>query len=140
MSIFRLHTKSKKTPTFEVPTSPVEYPDGIAVVTESGKYYLKNGRKYKVRSEAAFKSWSFPVVARSSDAAISEYKPSLRSLGFRDGTVIRDIFNQELYVISAGTRVKITSPEAADRLNLDTSNIPYVSHEDVVFHKFGGSI
>lgn len=140
MSLFGLGRKAKEAPSFKVPDSPVKYPDGMAVVTESGKFYLKNGRKYKIKSEAAFKSWSFPVVAQSSDAAISKYRPSLRPLGFRDGTVVRDIFNQELYIIAGGLRVRIDTPEALEILNLDDSKVPYASHEDVVFHREGGSI
>lgn len=135
MSLFKRKPKSVSP---VVPTTPVEYPDGVCVVTESGRYYIKNGRKYRIKSNAVFKSWSFPLVVPSSEVAISKYKPSLRPLGFRDGTVIRDIFNLELFIIAGGSRVKITSPESAERLGLDTEKVPYASHEDVVFHKEGG--
>lgn len=117
-----------------MPTGPVDYPDGTCVVTESGRYYLKNGRKYRVKSDSVFKSWSFPLVCESTDEAISKYKPSLRPLGFRDGTVIRDIFNLELYVITGGKRQRISSPEQLRLLGLEGKEIPYASHEDVMFH------
>ena len=124
----------------EAPNSPYKYPDGVCVVTESGRYYLKGSTKYKIKSQSVFNSWAFPTVIDSSDVAISEYKPSLRRLGFRDGTVIRDIYDQRLYIISASARVAITTPEAYRALGIDESRIRYASHEDVVFHKEGGSI
>lgn len=118
-----------------LPTAPVNYPSGVCVETESGRYYIKGGRKYLIRSQQVFDSWSFPLVVKSTDAAISHFKRSLRPLGFRDGTVIRDIFNLELYVISEGKRVRITGSQMYEDLGLWGHNIPYVSHEDVMFHR-----
>lgn len=137
MSWFKRKVKEIKA---EVPTSPYDYPSGVCVKTESGLYYLKNKTKYRIKSDKVFKSWKFPVVIDSSDHAISHYRPSLRRLGFRDGTIVRDIYDQRLYIISNSERVSITTPEAYAVLAIDDSVIPYVSHEDVVFHKEGGSI
>ena len=134
MSIFK-----RKPPVHEqkVPVSPVVYPSGTCVETESGRYYIKGNRRYRIKSEAVFKSWSFPLVCKSTDAAIANYKPSLRPLGFRDGTVIRDIFNLELFVISDGKRIKLTDPDMLEFLGLDNAKIPYASHEEVISHSEG---
>lgn len=120
-----------------VPAGPFTYPSGTCVITESGRYYLKGNKKYKIKSDAVFKSWNFPLVIKSSDAAISGYTPSLRRLGFRDGTVLRDIYDTSLYVVSDAKRVPINTVEMYEALGIEEKSIPYVSHEDVVFHPEG---
>lgn len=135
MSLFR---RKKQTPIQPIPPEvPFKYPSGVCVETESGRYYLKGNRKYKIKSDLVFKSWSFPVVIKSSDVAISKYTNSLRRLGFRDGSILRDIYNGELFIISEGERIKITTVEMYEALGINESKVPYVSHEDVVFHKEG---
>lgn len=131
MTLFR----RRKVSNYQPPEEPTRYPDGVCVVTESGRYYLKGVTKYKIKSDTVFKSWDFPVVLESTDAAISQYQPSLRRLGFRDGTLIRDIYDQRLYIIADGLRVPVTSVDMYKLLDIDNRKIPYVSHEDVIFHK-----
>lgn len=120
------------------PQSPVKYPNGVCVRTETGEYYLHGGKKYKIKSANVFKSWNFPTVLDSTDAAISAYPNSLRRLGFRDGTLVRDIYDTNLYIISEGKRIPVKTVELYDLLNVDNAKIPYVSHEDVIFHEEGG--
>lgn len=129
----------KRKPAFvqEVPDVPVVYPSGVCVETESGRYYLKGNKRYVVKSESVFKSWNFPVVCKSSDVAISKYQKSLRPLGFRDGSVVRDIFNGELFIISGTKKVKITDTKMYDYLGLEDLKIPYVSHEEIGLHPDG---
>lgn len=135
----RLFSK-RKASTVVPPKEPFKYPSGIVVTTESGQYYLKGLVKYRIRSKPIFKSWGFPLVVESTDAAISNYRPSLKRLGFRDGTIIRDIYDGRLYIIADSKRVQISSVEAYEALGIEGLPDNYVSHEDVLFHSDGGEI
>lgn len=135
----RLFSK-KKAPKVVPPQGPFKYPSGTVVNTESGQYYLKGLVKYKIKSRSVFNSWNFPLVVDSTDEAISKYRPSLKRLGFRDGTIIRDIYDGRLYVIANSKRVQISSVEAGEALGIEGLPNNYVSHEDVLFHSDGGEI
>lgn len=137
MSIFK-RRKPAREPV--IPEGPVEYPQGTCVETESGKYLINGGKRFRIKHDAIFKSWNFPLVVKSTDKAIAHYPSSLRPLPFRDGTVVRDIYNLELFVFSGGKRIKIVSVEMFEHLGLEDSKIPMVSHEIVRAHPEGGTI
>lgn len=116
-------------------TSPTNFPSGLAVKTETGIYWIKDGKKFKLISDKAAKSWSFTTV-NAADSAIKNFKLAGK-LGFRDGTLIKDISDGKLYLISQNKRRHITDPEVFVRYGLDRSNLIEVSKTDAAMHDEG---
>ena len=66
----------------ELPREPVEYPSGICVKTERGAYLInKDGKRYRIPTQAILDSWNFPFVVDSSEAAVSEYPVAVLKIG-----------------------------------------------------------
>ena len=125
--------RSKKTP-----KSPTEYPTGTVVHTESGWYYINGKFKHKFLNRRVMESWNFRVV-ESSDVAISKYFKA-KALGFRDGTLIRDISDGKIYLIAGKQRRTLASEEAFERLGLSHKDAQWVSVKEVELHEKGDDI
>jgi len=61
-------------------------------------------------------------------------------LGFRDGTLIKDISDGKIYLISQNKRRHITSPDVFDNFGLDRSKIVEVSSDEVAMHLLGENL
>jgi hypothetical protein len=117
------------------PNSPVTYPDGVAVEVEDNTYYVKSGKLYRLYSFRVIDSWRFtPLIG--SNASIANYKVA-GSLGFRDGTLVRDISSARLYLIAGNKRRLITSPDVFEVLGLNRSGLIDVSEAEINLHDEG---
>lgn len=116
-------------------TSQTNFPSGIAVKTNTGTYWIKDGKKYKLISERAAKSWSF-VQANAADSAISHIKLAGK-LGFRDGTLIKNISDGKLYLISQNKKRHIKDPDIFIKYGLDRSKLIEVSESESNAHDLG---
>ena len=94
-------------------TSPTNFPSGLAVKTDKGTYWIKDGKRFKLISDRATKSWSFPTV-NATESAISSMKIAGK-LGFRDGTLIKNIADGKLYLISQNKRRHIVDPDTFEK-------------------------
>lgn len=118
------------------PSTPTKYPSGTCVVTELGRFYISNDYRHKIPTDRIFESWSFPLVVETTEAALAKY-PILKSLGFRDGTLIKDISTGKMYVISKSLRRLIADPDVLSRLDRDESQVLLASQKEVLLHKEG---
>lgn len=116
-------------------TEPVNYPSGVAVGTENGVYFIKGKTKFKVASDRVLDSWSFDVLPGST-ASVSKLKYG-GLLGFRSGTLIRNIADNRLYLISDNKRRHIRSPDVFERYGFDETSVILVSEEEVNLHDEG---
>ena len=107
-------------------------PNGLIAHTPKGYFYVKGKKRFKFVSDRARISWSLPVVETLEEnlAGIVVFG----SLGFRDGTLIRDISDNRLYLISDNKRRHITNPDVLLWLK---SSIIEVSHNEVLAHDEG---
>lgn len=131
------------TPTIrnDLPTAPVVYPAGTAVVTETAKYLInKDGKKYRIQSDAIFHSWRFPLVVTTSDIAVSKYPTAVTKLGFRDGTLLNNIADGKLYLVSDNKLRHITSPEVLTRLQRKQDRAVVVSQDDINIMRIGETL
>lgn len=100
-----------------IPTGPVEYPSGICVKSEKGVYLInKDGKRYRILTQAILDSWNFPLVVNTSEAALSKYPVAVTKLVFRDGSLLNNIADGKLYLVSGGVLRHITSPAVLERL------------------------
>lgn len=132
--MFLFQNKHKSLP--PKPSLPTKYPSGTCVVTELGRFYISNDYRHRIPTDRIFESWSFPLVVETTEAALSKY-PVLKSLGFRDGTLIKDITDSKIYVISKSLRRLIADPDVLSRLGKDETQVLLASQKEVLLHKEG---
>jgi hypothetical protein len=119
-------------------TSPTNFPSGIAVKTNSGTYWIKDGKRYKVISKRAADSWRFTTV-EATDESMSHIKIAGK-LGFRDGTLIKNIADGKLYLISQNKRRHIVDPDIYTKYGLDKGSTIEVSDIECNIHELGENI
>jgi len=133
----KLFTK-KKTGVDRV-TTRVTYPAGVAIDTEGGVYFiLKSGARVKCFSQRVVDSWRFDLVPGSL-ASVAGH-PYQGNLGFRDGTLINNIADGKIYLISGQLRRHVTSPDVFVKLGLDRAAVIEVSDEETNLHKEGAPL
>lgn len=128
----RLLKTTKPTLTISQPTN---FPSGIAVKTDKATYWIKDGKRYKLISDRAAKSWSFTTV-NATEAALSKTK-LVGKLGFRDGTLIKNIADGKMYLISQNKRIHISDPDFFNKYGFDRSSMIEVSDEEANMHDLG---
>lgn len=116
-------------------TSPTNFPSGIAVKTESATYWIKDGKRYKLISSRAEESWSFTTV-HASESALSGIRMAGK-LGFRDGSIIKNIADGRIYLVSQNKLRHIVDPDSFTKYGLDRSKILEVSETEIAAHDLG---
>ncbi len=130
-----LRKKQSKSIQTHLVTQPTNFPSGLAVKTDSASYWIKDGKRFKLISDRAEKSWSFTTVY-ATEKAVAHMK-IVGKLGFRDGTLIKNIADGRMYLISQNKRRHIVSPDSFDIYGLDRSNIIEVSEMEASMHDLG---
>jgi hypothetical protein len=133
-----LWKKIRKKNPVQILTNPVLLPSGLAVKTNTGVYWIKDGKRFKLISDRAAKSWSFPTVF-ATDQAISGMK-LVGKLGFRDGTLIKNIADGKIYLISQNKRRHIVNPDTFAKYGLNRSNIVEISDSETNMHDLGENL
>ena len=116
-------------------TSPTIFPSGIAVKTDKGIYWIKDGKRFKLISDRAAKSWMFTTIL-ATESALSGMKLAGK-LGFRDGTLIKNIADGKLYLISQNKKRHIVDPDTFNKYGLDRSQVIEVSAFETSMHELG---
>lgn len=119
-------------------TLPTNFPSGLAVKTDKATYWIKDGKRFKLISDRAALSWLFTTID-ATEESVSGMK-IVGKLGFRDGTLIKDISNGKMYLISQNKRRHIVSPDSFDRYGLDRSKIIEVSALESEMHDLGENL
>lgn len=128
----------KTTKNISIISSPTNFPSGLAVKTDKATYWIKDGKRYKIISDRAVESWSFTTV-NATETALSKIK-LVGKLGFRDGTLIKNISDGKMYLISQNKRRHITSPDVFNDFGLNRSSVIEVSEEEVNMHELGENL
>ena len=119
-------------------SQPTNFPSGIAVKTNDATYWIKDGKRYKLISDRAALSWLFTTV-NATESALSGIK-LVGKLGFRDGTLIKNIADGKIYLISQNKRRHIVDPDIFIKYGLDRSNIVEVSDLEINMHDLGENL
>jgi hypothetical protein len=115
--------------------SATNFPSGLAVKTETATYWIKDSKRFKLISERAEASWSFPTV-HATESALVNIKVAGK-LGFRDGTLIKNIADGKMYLVSQNKRRQIVDPDSFNKYGLDRSNVIEVSESECDMHDLG---
>jgi len=116
-------------------TSPTNFPSGIAVKTDKDTYWIKDGKRYRLISERAATSWSFTTV-NASETALTGFKIAGK-LGFRDGTLIKNVADGKIYLVSQNKLRHIVDPDSFIKYGLDRSKMIEVSETEISAHDLG---
>ena len=128
----------KNTKSTLIVSQPTNFPSGLAVKTDKGTYWIKDGKRYKLISDRAAQSWCFTTV-NATEAALSGIK-LVGKLGFRDGTLIKNIADGKMYLVSQNKLRHIVDPDIFDRYGLDRSNLVEVSDTEIKAHDIGETL
>lgn len=119
-------------------TSPTNFPSGIAVKTDKAIYWVKDGKRYRLISDRAAKSWSFTTVNATEEAVVG--MKVVGKLGFRDGSLIKNIADGKMYLISQNKKRHIVDPDSFNRFGLDRKLIIEVSEAEAEMHQIGENL
>ena len=128
----------KKKPQTKTVIDPTVFPSGIAVKTESATYWIKDSKRFKLISDRAAKSWCFTTV-NATEKAVQGMRLAGK-LGFRDGTLIKNIADGKMYLVSQNKRRHIVDPDSFDRYGLDRSKVIEVSELEAAAHDLGENL
>jgi hypothetical protein len=103
--------------------------------TEKGYFYVKGEKRFRFISDRARDSWNLRIVP-TSELAMTNIKV-VGIVGFRDGTLIRDISNGKIYLIVDNKRSLITDPDDLKSLGFKKQDIILVSKKEADFQKEG---
>lgn len=118
-----------------LPEIPLSYPSDVFVETESGVYYIKGKNKFRLFSDRVLDSWQVDVL-QGTDASVSKFK-NVGVLGFRNGTLVRNIADGRYYLISENKRRHIVSPDVFDYYGFDITYAMTVSQAEIDLHEEG---
>ena len=128
----------KNTKNISIISQPTNFPSGIAVQTDKATYWIKDGKRYKLISDRAAQSWCFTTV-KATEAALSGIK-LVGKLGFRDGTLIKNIADGKMYLISQNKKRHVVDPDSFIRYGLNRSSIIEVSDMEANAHDIGENL
>lgn len=119
-------------------TSPTNFPSGLAVKTEKNTYWIKDNKRFKLISDRAADSWKFTTI-NATESAVLHIK-LVGKLGFRDGSLIKNIADGKMYLISQNKRRHIVSPDIFNKYGLDRNSMIEVSDTEVNMHDLGDNL
>lgn len=90
-------------------------PSGLIAHTEKGYFYVKGNKRFKFISDRAMNSWSLPIVD-TKELMMSEY-PISGVIGFRDGSLLKDISDGKIYLVSDNKRRHVVEPDVLEWIN-----------------------
>lgn len=136
--LFRKKAQEEAEKPLSVPLVPLKYPSGITVQIDDEYYYVKSKSLYKFISKRAADSWATPV-AQGNYVNISDY-PIAGLMGFRDGTLIKNVSDGKIYLVSGSKRRLVTDPDVVDWYGLNLDNVILVSDKEASAHSDGDDI
>lgn len=110
-------------------------PSGMIAKTEKGYFYVKGEKRFKFISDRARDSWGLRVI-ETSEQTMSSHKV-VGIVGFRDGTLIKDISNGKIYLIVDNKKSLVVDPDDLRLLGFKKQDIILVSKKEADFQKEG---
>ena len=107
-------------------------PSGLIGLNAGSFYYVKGNKRFKFVSERAMRSWNLPVL--KIDATFLNKLTSGGTLGFRDGSLVKDISDGKIYLISDSKRRHVVDPDVLKWIDTD---IIEAGQKEVLIHQEG---
>ena len=110
-------------------------PSGLIAQTEKGYFYIKGNKKFKFVSERAMLSWCLPTV-KTNDQLLAKLILA-GTLGFRDGSLVKDVSDGKMYLISDSKRRHIINPDVLEWINTDMIG---AGQKEILIHEEGENL
>jgi len=123
----------KKSPN-KIVYNPV-VPSGLIALTEKGHFYVKGKKRFRFISDRAMLSWSLPIV-KTKESIMASY-PASGVLGFRDGSLVQDISDGKIYLISDNKRRHVIEPNVLEWIE---SEVIKAGQKEIAVHEEGEPI
>lgn len=136
MKMFNKNTSKK---TIYIQKEKTHFPSGMCVRAEQFSYLIKGNIRYKINTPRVLASWKFLQIAEATEEALEDYKVA-GTLGFRDGTVIKDISTAKMYFISDTKKRLIVSPDVFLRFGISKDSAVDVSSQECALHLEGDEL
>lgn len=111
---------------------PVAWPNGIAVKIDGVYWYIKGDTRLRIISERALRTWGLHV-SDGTNASAAAFREA-GTLGFRDGSLIKDISDGKIYLIASSKKRHITDPDVLEILGYP---VVEVSRAEAAIHPNG---
>jgi len=79
-------------------------------------------------------------VVDATEAALAKHPVGLTKVGFRDGTLLNNIADGRLYLVSSGVMRHVVDPAVLDRLGINHLMARVVSDDEIKMMKQGEPI
>ena len=110
-------------------------PSGLIAHTSQGYFYIKGEKKFKFVSDNAMLSWNLPIIETTVET-LSKYA-SAGILGYRDGSLVKDISDGKIYLISDSKRRHVVNPDVLEWID---SAIIDAGQKEILVHQEGEPI
>jgi hypothetical protein len=127
--------RRKQTKTEHRVTSP---PNGSFLFDGEDTWLVKSGKLYQLHSARAADSWSANPIKIPAGWVNTMGLTIAGTVGFRDGSLIKDIVSGKIYLVSDSRTRLVVSPNVLDILGRD--RIIEVGPDEVGIHKEGEDI
>ena len=107
-------------------------PSGLIGLNAGSFYYVKGNKRFKFVSEKAMRSWNLPIL--KIDATFLNKLTPGGTLGFRDGSLVKDISDGKIYLISDSKRRHVVDPDVLQWIDTD---IIEAGQKEVLIHQEG---
>lgn len=107
-------------------------PSGLIAHTEKGYFYIKGSKRFKFVSDRAMLSWELPIVETIEAIMIQFALNGL--LGFRDGSLVKDVSDGKIYLISDSKRRHIVDPDVLEWIG---SEVILAGQKEIFVHAEG---
>ena len=101
---------------------------------------MKDGKRYRIPTQRILDSWNYPLIVDTSEAALAKYPVAVTKVGFRDGSLLNNIADGRLYLVSAGALRRVTDPAVLTRLGVTRNDAVVVSDAEIQIMKQGADI
>ena len=118
-----------------VPTTRTNYPYGLCIETEAGVFLIRSKVRYRIPTVRILDSWRLDVL-QSTEAAAKHFIIAGK-LGFRDGTLINNMADGKIYLVSQNKKRLIASPDVFEAYGLDSEKVLVVSDKEANIHADG---
>lgn len=116
-----------------------EIPAGTFIRTEKGYFYVySNTRRYPFPTLRCMQSWSPQRVLKLSEdtPAVKKLK-TIGKMKFRDGSLLANLADGKLYLVSEKKVRHITNPDVLVNLGIDRYRAVWVSDAEIKLHEEG---
>lgn len=134
--MFKRRIKEQPQPT----PKDISVPNGTVIRAKSLYFYVKGGKKYQIVGERILRSQGYSRIVELTASAANRIPNAVGKISFREGSVVQDISDRKVYLISDNKRCLITSPDVYSNLEIGQQNVIVASHEEILLHEGGEDI